>query len=237
MLDYYLLGIILIPGIAFAIWAQTKVTHNYHRWSEVISSCGLTGKEVARRVLDANGLSNITITTIGGTMSDYYNHKKKVVALSTGVADSSSISAIGIAMHEVGHAIQYKENYLPIKLRNVIIPVTNIVSTMLVPLVILGVIFSLLLFPGTMFGMVILYISVISFSLAVAVNLITLPVEYNASKRALQILENQGILQEEELVGAKSVLNSAALTYVASLVVAILNLLRFVLAFVVKNKD
>ena len=142
MLEYYLLGIILLPGIIFAIWAQTKVTNNYHKWSEVLSVGGLTGKEVARLVLDDNGLSDVRITSVHGTMTDYYDPRKKIIALSDGVANSSSIAAIGIAMHEVGHAIQYKHNYLPIKLRNIIIPLSNFVSRMLWPLVITGLVLS-----------------------------------------------------------------------------------------------
>ena len=237
MLEYYLLGIILLPGIIFAIWAQTKVTNSYHKWSEILSVGGLTGKEVARFVLDDNGLNDVRITSVSGTMTDYYDPRKKIIALSDGVANSSSIAAIGIAMHEVGHAIQYKHNYLPIKLRNIIIPLSNFVSRMMWPLVITGLVFSFLLFPGSTFGLAILYISVISFSLAVLLNLVTLPVEFNASRRAISILEAKGYLMQDELEGAKKVLGAAALTYVAALVVAILNLLRFVLAFLVRNND
>lgn len=237
MFEYYILGIILIPGILFAAWAQTKVKTSFNKWSDVLSSCGLTGEEVARRVLDKNNLSHIKITNVHGTLTDYYDPKKQIIALSSEVANSTSIASIGVAMHEVGHALQYKNNYFPIKLRNFIIPLCNLVSKMLFPMIIAGLVLNLLLFPGTIFGMVVLYISVISFALAVLLNLITLPVEYNASRRALKILEEDGYLQQEEIEGARAVLNSAALTYVASLIVAILNLLRFVLAFLVRNKD
>ena len=237
MLEYYLLGIILIPGILFATWAQTKVKTNFNKWSDVLSSCGLTGEEIARRVLDSNGLNHIRIKNVNGTLSDYYDPKKQEIALSNGVANSSSIASLGVALHEVGHALQYKENYLPIKLRNIVIPLCNFTSRMLFPMIIVGLIFNMLLFPGTMFGMVILYISVASFALAVILNLITLPVEYNASRRALKILENDGYLQQEEVEGAREVLSAAALTYVAALIVAILNLLRFVLAFLVRDRD
>ena len=221
----------------FAAWAQTKVKTSFNKWSDVLSSCGLTGEELARRVLDTHGLNNIKITNVHGTLSDYYDHRKGIIALSNGVANSTSIASLGVTLHEVGHALQYKSNYLPIRLRNIIIPLCNFTSRMLFPMIIFGLILNMLLFPGTLFGLVILYISVISFALAVILNLITLPVEYNASRRALKILEEDGHLQQEEILGAKEVLNAAALTYVASLVVAILNLLRFVLAFLVRNRD
>lgn len=237
MLDYYLLGIILIPGILFATWAQTKVKTSFNKWSDVMSSCALTGEEIARRVLDANGLHHIKITNVHGSLSDYYDPKKQIIALSSDVANNTSIASLGVALHEVGHALQYKENYLPIKLRNIVIPLCNFTSRMLFPMIIVGLLLNLLIFPGTMFGLIVLYISVISFALAVLLNLITLPVEYNASRRALSILEHDGYLQQEEVEGAREVLNSAALTYVAALVVAILNLLRFVLAFLVRNRD
>lgn len=237
MLEYYLLGIILIPGILFATWAQTKVKTSFNKWSDVLSSCGLTGAELARRVLDNNGLNHIQITNVHGSLSDYYDPRKQIIALSNDVANNSSIAALGVALHEVGHALQYKTNYLPIKLRNIIIPLCNFTSRMLFPMIIAGLVLNLLLFPGTLFGLVILYISVASFALAVILNLITLPVEYNASRRALRILEEGGYLQQEEIEGAREVLNAAALTYVASLIVAILNLLRFVLAFLVRNRD
>lgn len=237
MLEYYLLGIILIPGILFATWAQARVKTCFNKWSDVLSSCGLSGEEIARRVLDANGLNHINIRNVNGTLSDYYDPRKQEIALSSGVANSSSIASLGVALHEVGHALQYRDNYLPIKLRNIVIPLCNFTSKMLFPMIIIGLLFNMLLFPGTMFGMVILYISVASFALAVILNLITLPVEYNASRRALQILENDGYLQQEEVEGAREVLNAAALTYVAALIVAILNLLRFVLAFLVRNRD
>lgn len=236
VLDYYLLGIILIPGIILASIAQAKVNSSFNRWSSIIASCGLTGSELARRVLDANGLQDIRIIRVSGQLSDYYDHKKKVIALSDDVGNSASIASLGVALHEVGHALQYKDNYFPIKLRNIIIPICNFVSNMLWPLVILGCLFNFLWIPGNPIGIAILYISVISFALAVLFNLITLPVEYNASRRALKILESEHYLQEDELDGAKSVLNSAALTYVASLVMAILNLLRFILAFF-RNRD
>ncbi len=234
--EYYVMGIILIPGIIFALIAQSKVNSSFNKWSTIQSACGLTGEQVARKILDENGLTNITIIRTNGTLTDYYDNKKQIIALSNGVANSSSIASIGVAMHEVGHALQYKNNYFPIKLRNFIIPITNFVSSMLWPLVIIGCLFNFWLIPNSIFGMVILWIAVVSFSLAVLFNLLTLPVEYNASKRALSVLQSNNILHDEELAGAKEVLNSAALTYVAALLVAILNLLRFVLVFF-RNRD
>lgn len=236
MWEYYVMGIILIPGIIFAGIAQSRVSSNFNKWSAILSSCGLTGEQVARKILDENGLTNIKIVRVRGTLTDYYDNKKQIIALSNDVANSTSIASIGVAMHEVGHALQYKNNYFPIKLRNIIIPISNFISNMLWPLVIIGVLFNFLILPNSVFGMVILWIAVISFALAVLFNLITLPVEYNASSRALKVLQTNNILHEEELDGAKAVLNSAALTYVAALLMSILNLLRFVLVFF-RNRD
>lgn len=236
MWEYYVMGIILIPGIIFAGIAQSRVSSNFNKWSAILSSCGLTGEQVARKILDENGLTNIKIVRVRGTLTDYYDNKKQIIALSNDVANSTSIASIGVAMHEVGHALQYKNNYFPIKLRNIIIPISNFISNMLWPLIIIGVLFNFLILPNSVFGMVILWIAVISFALAVLFNLVTLPVEYNASSRALKVLQTNNILHEEELDGAKAVLNSAALTYVAALLMSILNLLRFVLVFF-RNRD
>lgn len=237
MLEYYLLGIILVPGVLLAALAQHKVNSSFASWSTVLCSCGLTAAELARKVLDDNGLSHINITRVSGHLTDHYNPKKNIIALSDSVYNSQSIASIGVALHEVGHAIQYKNNYLPIKLRNIIIPISNFVSRMLWPMVIIGLLFSFLIIPGSLFGLVMLYVSVSSFALSVLLNLITLPVEYNASRRALKILTDGNYMMEEELSGVREVLNAAALTYVASLVIAILNLLRFVLAFLIRDRD
>ncbi len=222
--DYYIMGIILLPGIILAIYAQIKVNNNFQKYSEVFSSCGKSASEVARMFLDLAGLKDIKIIKTQGMLTDYYNHSKKVIALSEQVYDSQSISAIGVACHEVGHALQYKSNYLPIKIRNLIIPICNFANNMLWILIILGAIFFY-----TNLGIIFLWIGVGIFALSVLLNLITLPVEYNASNRALKVLHQSTLFNDEETKCAKKVLYSAALTYVASLIISILNLLRLVL--------
>ena len=224
--EYYLMGIILLPGIILTLYAEIKVKNTFNKYSTAFAECGLTAKEIARKFLDYAGLTNIQIVGVRGELTDYYNHKKKIIALSDNVKDSNSISAIGVACHEVGHALQYKTNYLPIKLRNIIIPICNFANRMVWILLILGAFF----FYFTS-GAILLWIGIGVFGLSVLLNLITLPVEYNASNRALKLLQDSTILDEDETKCAKEVLYSAALTYVASLVISILNLLRLILVF------
>ena len=229
--DYYILGIILLPGLILAIYAQAKVSNTFNKYSKAISESGKTASEIARMFLDYAGLKDINIIRVRGELTDYYNHRKKVIALSENVYDSASISALGVACHEVGHALQYKTNYLPIKIRNFIIPICNFANNMLWFFVFLGAIF----FYSNL-GMIFWYIGVGVFALSVILNLITLPFVYNASNRALQLLEKSTILNSEETKCAKEVLYSAGLTYVASLVVSILNLLRLILVLR-RNRD
>lgn len=230
-LDYYIMGIILLPGLILAIYAQIKVSTTFHKYNSILTNTGKTASEIARIFLDFAGLQDIQITHVAGELTDYYNHKEKIIALSENVYNSTSISALGVACHEVGHALQYKTNYLPIKIRNFIIPICNFANNMLWILIILGAIFFY-----SPLGMIFWWIGVGTFALAIIVNLLTLPVEYNASNRALKLLEKSGVLNEEETECAKKVLYSAGLTYVASLVVSILNLLRLVLVLL-KHKD
>ena len=220
------MGIIVVPGIILAIIAEVKVKNTFQKYSTAFASCGLTAKEVARKFLDYAGLKDIQIVQVRGELTDYYHHKKKIIALSDSVIDSSSISAIGVACHEVGHALQYKTNYLPIKIRNFIIPICNLVNRLVWVLIILGAFFFYFNAGNTL-----LWIGIASFGLSVLLNLITLPVEYNASNRALKLLEKSTVLDSDETACAKEVLYSAALTYVASLVVSILNLIRLILVF------
>ena len=226
--DYYLLGIILVPGIIFAIIAQNKVNSTFNKYTNIMSESGRTASEVARIMLNAAGCTDIRVAKIGGHLTDNYNHKQKTVSLSNSVYDSTSVASIGIAAHEIGHVLQHKTHYFPIKLRTLAIYASNISSVLMWPLIIIGLMFNFLL--TLEFGYMIALAGVAVFGLAVLVNLVTLPVEYNASKRATEILSQSGLLTEEETSQAKQVLNAAALTYVAALVVSILNLLRFVLA-------
>ena len=230
--EYYAMGFILIPGIILSIIAEIKVYSSYNKFSQVASSLGQTASQVARLFLDNAGLSHISIVPARGHLTDYYDHRKQKIGLSENVCDSTSIAAIGIACHEVGHALQYKTNYLPIKLRNLVIPVCNFANRFLFVFIILGAIFAY-----TNLGTTFLWVGVGIFALTVLANLITLPVEYNASRRATELLESSTILGAEEIAGIKQVLNAAALTYVAGLVVSLLNLLRLLLLVMRRSDD
>lgn len=234
-INYYLLGIIVLPGIILSIYAQIKVNSTFAKCKSIPSQSNKTGKEVARLLLDTAGLQNIEIRTQGDDLSDYYDHRNKVVSLSKTSSNSTSIASIGVATHEIGHALQYKANYLPVKLRSFAIGFSNITSQLLWPLLILGVIFGF--GSATSLGDIFIWAGVITFGLAVLVNLVTLPVEFDASKRALKILKTSGILTDTETEVAREMLNAAALTYVAAFVVSVLNLLRFLLATKSDRRD
>lgn len=230
--EYYLLGIILLPGILLAAIAQYRVTNTFNRFKEVASESGKTAYEIARMFLDFAGLQDIQIIKVRGQLTDYYNHRKKTLALSESTYNSSSISALGVACHEVGHALQFKTRYLPIIIRNLLIPIVNFAQHF---------VWLLLLFGFAVFytttSPVWLWIALAVFASTTLIHLITLPVEYNASKRALQLLEDSTILTSEETDQAKKVLNAAALTYVAGLLVSILNLLRFALLIIMRTRS
>lgn len=210
--------IILLPAIILALFAQSRVQSTYRKFSQVASRRGMTGAAVARMILDRNGLSKIRIERTPGELSDHFDPRQNVVRLSEGVHDSTSIAAIGIAAHEVGHALQHSCGYIPIKLRNSIVPVAQIASGLAFPLILLGIFissFSALIPIG-----ILLYTAVVLFQV------ITLPVEFNASHRAIETVYQLGCLDEDETKNAKKVLSAAALTYVAAAASAILQLLR-----------
>ena len=218
--DYYWL--ILIP-VVVAMIASANVNSTYRKYQQVANSRGLTGEMAARKILDANGLFNVRIEHIAGKLSDHFDPRDNVVRLSDSTFASSSVAAVGVAAHEVGHAIQYAKGYAPMKLRSAVIPLTNIGSTLSYPLVILGLIFNSAL--GDLFinlGIV-LFLTVVVFQFA------TLFVEFNASSRAMKTLESDNILECDELSMSRKVLTAAALTYVAALFTAIINLLRLLL--------
>lgn len=218
--------IILLPALIISFWAQMKVKSSYARYSEVHSKNGYTGASVARMILDAYGLFDIPIQCIGGQLTDHYDPGKRVVNLSQGVYNSTSIAAIGVAAHEIGHAIQHQEGYVPIKVRMALVPVANIGSQASWILFFMGIVLSIE--PLINFG-------IILFSAAVLFQLVTLPVEFNASNRAMKVLNSKGILYQDELKGARSVLTAAGLTYVAAAITAISQLLRL-LAIRDRNK-
>ncbi len=221
--------ILVMPALIFAMYAQSKVNTTFKKYSTVANKHGYTGAEIARRILDMNGLRNVIVERVGGNLTDHYDPKKNVVRLSDSTYSSTSVAAIGVAAHEVGHAIQHAEGYTPIKIRNSIVPVVQIASYAAWPLAIFGILLS---FSGLAnFG-------VILFGLVVLFQLITLPVEFNASNRAIRTLGNNAILDKEELAASKSVLSAAAMTYVASAAVAIANLLRLLsLVGMGRNRD
>jgi len=190
--------------------------------SIVFSVRGLTGAQAAQSVLNHYGITNVRVEPVGGTLSDHFDPRSNVIRLSEGVFASNSIAAIGIACHEAGHAAQHNENYVPIKIRNAILPVTNIGSALGIPLAILGYFMN--------FGPLIA-IGLILYSLIAVFQLVTLPVEFNASSRAIKVIDEVGLLNDEEQAGAKRVLRAAALTYVAALAVTLANLLRLILRF------
>ncbi len=217
--DYYYL-ILVVPAILISLFAQTKVQSTYKKYAKVMSKSGLTSHEVTRKILDRAGLQNVTIEHVRGTLSDHFDPTKNVIRLSDSVYGDASVASLGVAAHEAGHAVQYKEGYAPIKLRNTILPAANIGSRLSVPLIILGIILSME--PLVTFG-------ILLFSLVLVFQLITLPVEFDASRRALKVLKETNILDEEELSGSKKVLSAAALTYVAAALLSAMQLLRLVL--------
>lgn len=233
-ITYYLLGIILIPGIIFAIYAQTQVTSKFNKYKEVEYSQIKPVHEKARFFLDAMGASDVKITRTSGHLTDHYNPKTQTIALSDDVYNSTSIASLGIACHEIGHVLQHKQGYKLLKLRNFLIPIINIGSFLMWPLVILGIILEALQYTSV--GNVFIIIGIAIFGLSVLFSALTLPIEKDASKRAYKMLVETGELTQEEGEGVKAVLSAAALTYVASLVVSILSFIRFVLAIFLSSR-
>ncbi len=215
--------VLVLPAILLATWASSNVRSTFKKYSAIRSRRGITGAQAARRVLDANGLQNVRIERISGNLTDHYDPKTNVIRLSDSVYDNPSTAAIGVACHEAGHAVQYAVDYAPIKLRAAIIPATNIGSKLAMPLILLG-----LLFIHTDWY-VLAYAGIICFSLSTVFQLLTLPTEFNASRRAMEAIESSGLLYKDELPAAKKTLRAAALTYVAALAVSAAQLLRLIL--------
>jgi len=214
---------IVLPCLLLAMFASAKVNSTFKRYSKQISARGITGHEAAMRVLRSNGVTNVSIERVAGNLTDHYDPKANVIRLSAPVYDSASTAAIGVACHEAGHAVQYAENYAPIKLRAAIIPVTNIGSKLALPLILLGVLF------GSSYTLI--YLGIAMFALSLVFQLVTLPVEFNASRRAMEAIENTEILSAQELKGARKTLTAAAMTYVAAVAVSAAQLLRLILLF------
>ena len=217
--------LLVLPAVILSLWASANVKRTYARYSKQRNARGLTGADAARRVLDANGLRDIPVERISGELSDHYDPDARVVRLSDAVWGGCSTAAVGVACHEVGHAIQNAEGYLPVRIRQAIIPATNIGAKLSVPLLMAGLI--LCSFSPKL--IVLAYAGVALYSLCALFQLVTLPTEFDASRRALRSIESMGLLAGEEYQGAKKVLNAAALTYVAALATTLMQLLRFVM--------
>jgi Zn-dependent membrane protease YugP len=210
--------VILIPALIISAWAQFKVKSTFEKYSKVRSMNGLTGAQVARKLLDDEGLQHIAIQHVKGSLSDHYDPVNKVMRLSDSVYNNTSIAAIGVAAHETGHAIQHKNSYMPLKLRGSLVPVVNFSSNASWIIFMVGLFF----FKSSL----LINIGILLFTTVVIFQIITLPVEFDASNRALVVLENKGILYGDEVKKAKSVLSAAALTYVAAALMSILQLVR-----------
>ena len=217
--------VLVLPAVLLSLWASWNVNSTYRRYSQDSNSRGLTAAEAARRVLNANGLSNVPIECIPGELTDHYDPSANVVRLSEGVFGSCSTAAIGVACHEVGHAIQHATGYLPVRIRSAIVPVTNIGAKLSVPLIMAG----LLLSGFSQKLIMAAYIGILLFSLCAVFQIVTLPTEFNASRRALVSIQDMNLLTDEELTGARRTLRAAALTYVAALATTLVQLLRFIL--------
>ncbi|OXM16897.1 zinc metallopeptidase [Paenibacillus herberti] len=228
MLFFHPMDFLILIAFALSIWAQFRVKGTFNRWSDVQVMSGITGYEAARRLLDANGLYDVPIEPVPGRLSDHYDPIHRVVRLSEPVYYESSISAVSVACHEVGHAIQHKVSYPMLTLRHRIFPVVNFASGVAPFLLIAGFLFQATGLIG---------VGIVFFSVAVAFQLITLPVEFNASSRARELMVSEGFITNEEERGVSKVLNAAALTYVAAALVSLLELIKYVMIFFSSNRD
>lgn len=217
--------VLVLPAIIFAMWASSRVNSTFQRYQGQYSSRGLTGAEAAQMVLQRNGVYGVRIERVSGNLTDHYDPRSNVIRLSDDVYGNTSTAAIGVACHEAGHAVQHAEHYLPVKIRTAIVPITNIGSRLSMPLILLGLLFG----ATSYFFATLAYVGVACFALSTIFQLVTLPTEFDASRRALTAIEQGGMLSGEELQGAKKVLSAAAMTYVAALAVSITQLLRLML--------
>jgi Zn-dependent membrane protease YugP len=220
---------LVLIGVILSLWASARVKSTYAKYSGERSLSGMTGAQAAQRILSMAGIYDVTVQHVAGNLTDHYDPRNKTLNLSDAVYGSASVAAVGVAAHECGHAIQHDRGYAPLKLRSVLAPVANIGANISWPIILIG-----LLFGGSP---LLIEIGILMFSLAVAFQLVTLPVEFNASKRAITMLEETGVLYADELPKTRKVLNAAALTYVAAAATSILQLLRLVLLFGNRRRD
>ena len=220
---YYL--VLVVPMIILSILASAKVNSSFKKYAKVNTKRNLTATEAARQILDNHGLHNVRIESISGNLTDHYDPKSNVIRLYDSVRNSTSVAAVGVAAHEAGHAVQHAEGYSFIKIRNSLVPVANLGSQLSMPLIIIGLV---LMGAESIFGSMMVYAGIILFSLAVLFQIVTLPVEFDASNKAIRVLGEGGYLYEDEVKDVKTVLSAAAMTYVAAAATSIAQLLRFV---------
>lgn len=221
--------ILVLIGVVISLWASAKVNSTYQKYSRTRSYSGLTGAEAARRILNSAGIYDVTVEHVRGNLTDHYDPRARVLRLSDSVYGSSSVAAIGVAAHECGHAIQDEESYAPLRIRSALVPVANFGTKAAIPLIILG------LFFGSSYTLI--QIGLLCFALGTLFQIVTLPVEFNASARAVRILGDSHMLMEEELQQTRKVLSAAALTYVAAALASVLSLLRLFLLFGGRDRD
>ena len=225
--------ILVLPCIIFSMWASSSVNSTFKRYAKVFSGRRITGAQAAQRVLSHNGVTGVRIERVSGNLTDHYDPRTNVIRLSDSVYDSTSVAAIGVAAHEAGHAVQYARHYAPIHFRAAIIPITNLGSKLAMPLILLGVLLSAL---GTISAGLI-YLGIAAFGLSLLFQVVTLPVEFNASRRAMRAIDDAQILTAEEQRGARRTLTAAAMTYVAATAVALAQLLRLLVLFSGRRRD
>ncbi len=225
--------VLVLPCLIFSMWASSSVNSTFKKYSTQYSIRRLTGAQAAQRVLSMNGVHNVRIERVSGNLTDHYDPTTNVIRLSDSVHDNFSTAAIGVACHEAGHAVQYAQHYAPIKLRAKIIPITNIGSQLAMPLIMLGLVLG---FLGNL-SYTFIYLGIACFGLSLVFQLVTLPVEFNASRRAMAAIEQGGLLTEDEQRGAKKTLSAAAMTYVAATAVALSQLLRLLVLFGRRRND
>ena len=225
--------VLVLPCIILSLWASSSVKNTFARYSKAHSIRRITGAQAAQRVLSHNGVTGVRIERISGDLTDHYDPRTNVIRLSDSVYGSTSVAAIGVAAHEAGHAVQYARHYAPIKLRAAIIPITNVGSKLAMPLILLGIVLS---FLGS-FSTVLIYLGIAAFGLSLVFQIVTLPVEFNASRRAMRAIDDAGILTSEEQRGARKTLTAAAMTYVAATAVALAQLLRLLVLFSGRRRD
>ncbi len=221
--------ILVLIGVIISLWASAKVKTTYAKYSRVRSMSGMTGAQAAERILHSAGIYDVRIEHVAGNLTDHYDPRSRVLRLSDAVYGSASVAAIGVAAHECGHAVQDQKDYAPLRIRNSLVPVANFGTMAAWPIIIIGLIFGSSSF--------LINLGILLFSLGVLFQLVTLPVEFDASNRAVQMLGNQGILYGDEVVQTRKVLNAAAMTYVAAAAASILSLLRLLILFGGRDRD